>query len=343
MKRLFLTILCGVGLSLNLATADTTANSQNETKTENLANQNLLSELDTQTLKELEKYDRNLHNTPKTEQEKVELERLIEAITNADYDKTKEILDKNPNLVNLNLRPFYNPVSAYFDSCIKFRDDDLNSKMPFQSDEYVKERKEKIQAITKGKVFDEKMFELLMSYKPKLYTNDLLPFIIIANESIDDNKTAQIMQIMFDEGMSAELFYPPVFANDIFPNLKKYLIKEPHYMDKIKTMELFFQNLKDKTFTSMIGISTGFNNNLGFVNDLSIAIKEPINEKQKEYAKSEKYKKMRDRQIEYAKLVKQYGGDEALPSLISLEVTFKYINDQEGLEILKSLGYKEQR
>nr|MBP3724075.1 hypothetical protein [Campylobacter sp.] len=215
--------------------------------------------------------------------------------------------------------------------------------MPFQSDEYVKERKEKIQAITKGKVFDEKMFELLMSYKPKLYTNDLLPFIIIANESIDDNKTAQIMQIMFDEGMSAELFYPPVFANDIFPNLKKYLIKEPHYMDKIKTMELFFQNLKDKTFTSMIGISTGFNNNLGFVNDLSIAIKEPINEKQKEYAKSEKYKKMRDRQIEYAKLVKQYGGDEALPSLISLEVTFKYINDQEGLEILKSLGYKEQR
>ncbi|MBQ7270213.1 MAG: hypothetical protein IJR18_00825, partial [Campylobacter sp.] len=119
--------------------------------------------------------------------------------------------------------------------------------------------------------------------------------------------------------------------------------KEPHYMDKIKTMELFFQNLKDKTFTSMIGISTGFNNNLGFVNDLSITIKEPINEKQKEYAKSEKYKKMRDRQLEYAKLVKQYGGDEALPSLISLEVTFKYINDQEGLEILKSLGYKEQR
>ncbi|MBQ3675226.1 MAG: hypothetical protein II923_06510 [Campylobacter sp.] len=207
----------------------------------------------------------------------------------------------------------------------------------------MKERKEKIQAITKGKVFDEKMFELLMSYKPKLYTNDLLPFIIIANESIDDNKTAEIMQIMFDEGMSAELFYPPVFANDIFPNLKKYLIKEPHYMDKIKTMELFFQNLKDKTFTSMIGISTGFNNNLGFVNDLSITIKEPINEKQKEYAKSEKYKKMRDRQLEYAKLVKQYGGDEALPSLISLEVTFKYINDQEGLEILKSLGYKEQR
>ncbi|MDA3056233.1 MULTISPECIES: hypothetical protein [unclassified Campylobacter] len=339
MKRLFLMILCGVGLSLNLAIADSMPNLENSNSVSLQQNQ---TELSDEAIKELEKYDRNLHNTPKTEQEKAELEKLIQAVTNADYNATKSILDKSPNLINLNYDIFTTPISAYFDSCIKFRDDDLNSKMPFQSDEYVKERKEKIQAITKGKVFDEKMFELLMSYKPKLYTNDLLPFIIIANESIDDNKTAQIMQIMFDEGMSAELFYPPVFANDIFPNLKKYLIKEPHHMDKIKTMELFFQNLKDKTFTSMIGISTGLGS-LGFVDNMSINIKEPINEKQKEYAKSEKYKKMRDRQIEYAKLVKQYGGDEALPSLISLEVTFKYINDQEGLEILKSLGYKEQR
>ena len=339
MKRLFLMILCGVGLSLNLVVADSMPNLENSNSVSLQQNQ---TELSDEAIKELEKYDRNLYNTPKTEQEKVEIERLIEAITNADYDKTKEILDKNPNLVNLNLRPFYNPTSAYFYSIMKFSDKDLELKFPFQSDEYVKERKEKIQAITKGKVFDEKMFNLLMSYKPKLYTNDLLPFMVVMNESIDDNKTAEIMQIMFDEGMSAELFYPPVFANDIFPNLKKYLIKEPHYMDKIKTMELFFQNLKDKTFTSMIGISTGFGS-LGFVDNMSINIKEPINEKQKEYAKSEKYKKMRDRQLEYAKLVKQYGGDEALPSLISLEVTFKYINDQEGLEILKSLGYKEQR
>ncbi|MBQ7270295.1 MAG: hypothetical protein IJM31_06310 [Campylobacter sp.] len=339
MKRLFLMILCGVGLSLNLVVADSMPNLENSNSVSLQQNQ---TELSDEAIKELEKYDRNLYNTPKTEQEKVEIERLIEAITNADYDKTKEILDKNPNLVNLNLRPFYNPTSAYFYSIMKFSDKDLELKFPFQSDEYVKERKEKIQAITKGKVFDEKMFNLLMSYKPKLYTNDLLPFMVVMNESIDDNKTAEIMQIMFDEGMSAELFYPPVFANDIFPNLKKYLIKEPHYMDKIKTMELFFQNLKDKTFTSMIGISTGFGS-LGFVDNMSINIKEPINEKQKEYAKSEKYKKMRDRQLEYAKLVKQYGGDEALYSLISLEVTFKYINDQEGLEILKSLGYKEQR
>ncbi|MBQ3675227.1 MAG: hypothetical protein II923_06515 [Campylobacter sp.] len=133
MKRLFLTILCGVGLSLNLATADTTANSQNETKTENLANQNLLSELDTQTLKELEKYDRNLYNTPKTEQEKAELEKLIQAVTNADYNATKAILDKSPNLINLNYDIFTTPISAYFDSCIKFRDDDLNSKCHFKA------------------------------------------------------------------------------------------------------------------------------------------------------------------------------------------------------------------
>ena len=163
MKRLFLTILCGVGLSLNLAVADTTtnlANSENvnsvnlsnfknanstndivangkvnsqsanlqnenstptqtnqnlqsETKTENLTNQNLLSELDAQTLKELERYDRNLYNTPKTKQEKAELTELIEAITNADYNKTKEILDKNPSLVNLNLRLFYNPDKIF--------------------------------------------------------------------------------------------------------------------------------------------------------------------------------------------------------------------------------------
>ncbi|MBQ3675609.1 MAG: hypothetical protein II923_08470, partial [Campylobacter sp.] len=288
MKRLFLMILCGVGLSLNLVVADSMPNLENSNSVSLQQNQ---TELSDEAIKELEKYDRNLYNTPKTEQEKVEIERLIEAITNADYDKTKEILDKNPNLVNLNLRPFYNPTSAYFYSIMKFSDKDLELKFPFQSDEYVKERKEKIQAITKGKVFDEKMFNLLMSYKPKLYTNDLLPFMVVMNESIDDNKTAEIMQIMFDEGMSAELFYPPVFANDIFPNLKKYLIKEPHYMDKIKTMELFFQNLKDKTFTSMIGISTGFGS-LGFVDNMSINIKEPINEKQKEYAKSEKYKKM---------------------------------------------------
>ncbi|MBQ6223898.1 MAG: hypothetical protein IJJ58_01875, partial [Campylobacter sp.] len=155
MKRLFLMILCGVGLSLNLVVADSMPNLENSNSVSLQQNQ---TELSDEAIKELEKYDRNLYNTPKTEQEKVEIERLIEAITNADYDKTKEILDKNPNLVNLNLRPFYNPTSAYFYSIMKFSDKDLELKFPFQSDEYVKERKEKIQAITKGKVFDEKMF-----------------------------------------------------------------------------------------------------------------------------------------------------------------------------------------
>ncbi|MBQ7675561.1 MAG: hypothetical protein IJT33_03775, partial [Campylobacter sp.] len=97
MKRLFLMILCGVGLSLNLVVADSMPNLENSNSVSLQQNQ---TELSDEAIKELEKYDRNLYNTPKTEQEKVELEKLIQAIVNADYDKTKEILDKSPNLVN---------------------------------------------------------------------------------------------------------------------------------------------------------------------------------------------------------------------------------------------------
>lgn len=60
MKRLFLTILCGI-LFANLAEA--TQNSMtNLSSTQNnrsISNQISISDLDEQTLKELEKYDRN--------------------------------------------------------------------------------------------------------------------------------------------------------------------------------------------------------------------------------------------------------------------------------------------
>ena len=99
MKRLFLMILCGVGLSLNLVVADSMPNLENSNSVSLQQNQ---TELSDEAIKELEKYDRNLYNTPKTEQEKAELEKLIQAVTNADYNATKAILDKSPNLINLN-------------------------------------------------------------------------------------------------------------------------------------------------------------------------------------------------------------------------------------------------
>ena len=315
----------------------TNQNSQKETKNESLANQNLLSELDTQTLKELEKYDRNLHNTPKTEQEKAELEKLIEAITNADYNKTKEILDNNPNLINLNLRPFYNPTSAYFYSIMKFSDKDLELKFSFQSDEYVKERKEKIQAITKGKVFDEKIFNLLMSYKPKLYTNDLLPFMVVMNESIDDNKTAEIMQIMFDDGMSANLQY---FTTP------KQLAEVAFDVDKFNTTELLLKYNKDERICLSLQMSSGMQVGMFFFDrDLSLFANknEPLNDKQIALANSSEFLSLKNRQLDFVeKIIKNYC-DKDLSGLVSYEMTLKRLGDNENMERLRKLGYKDRK
>lgn len=335
-----LTILF-VSLCLNLSFANT-LNSQNIDKnsTTDLPYIAVLySQLDKESLKELEIYDKNIYNLPKTKQEQIELNALIDAIMNGDYNKIKEILDKNPNLINLNADIFTTPISAYFSSIAKFKNSDLETKFIFQNQEIVQNRKEIIQNITKNRDFDKKIFELLLSYKPKLYTNDLTPFIVIRNENINDEETALIIQMMIDEGMNVEIKYPPI---GLF-NITHYLITDPDDLNKFKTLELLFKNLKDKKFIKTVAISSGFWDNFGFIGDLDIKLKNPISEKQKKYAASKEYKELRNKRLEIIKLVKKYGGDEALSSLVSWEILFKYIDDEIGLNALKSIGYKERR
>ena len=313
MKRLFLMILCGVGLSLNLVVADSMPNLENSNSVSLQQNQ---TELSDEAIKELEKYDRNLYNTPKTEQEKAELEKLIEAIVNVDYDKTKEILDNNPNLVNLNIEPFTTPIDMWFYSFIKYSNDYKAKRVKF----------------------DEKMFNLLMSYKPKLYTNDLLPFAITMNENVDDNRTLELLQIMQKDGLDLNIEYPKIFQKIELP---VYLITEALATKKFNTMEFLIKNDAKSPVYDGLGVTIGFFTSEFFEsNGLKIDTKTAVSEKQKELVNSQEYINFKNRQFEFLNLYLNNGGD--ISTLFLAEIDFKYLGDTDGLERLKKQGYKER-
>lgn len=312
MKRLFLMILCGVGLSLNLVVADSMPNLENSNSVSLQQNQ---TELSHEAIKELEKYDRNLYNIPKTEQEKAELEKLIQAIVNANYDKTKEILDKSPNLVNLNIEPFTTPIDMWFYSFIKY------------SNDYKAKRVE----------FDEKMFNLLMSYKPKLYTNDLLPFAITMNENVDDNRTLELLQIMQKDGLDLNIEYPKIFQKIELPI---YLITEALATKKFNTMEFLIKNdAKSPVYDGLGFLVNSYLLEFFESNDLKINSSKPLKIEQKNLIKSTKYLGVKNEIFKFIKLYLENNGD--IKTLVSIESTFKYLGDTDGLERLKKLGYKE--
>ena len=305
-------ILCGVGLSLNLAIADSMPNLENSNSVSLQQNQ---TELSDEAIKELERYDRNLYNTPKTEQEKAELEKLIQAIVNADYDKTKEILDKSPNLVNLNIEPFTTPIDMWFYSFIKY------------SNDYKAKRVE----------FDEKMFNLLMSYKPKLYTNDLLPFAITMNENVDDNRTLELLQIMQKDGLDLNIEYPKIFQKIELPI---YLITEALATKKFNTMEFLIKNDAKSPVYDGLGILVNSHLSEFFEsNNLKINSSEPLKIEQKNLTKSIEYENVKNTLFKFINLYLQNNGD--IKTLFLIETTFKYLGDTDGLERLKKLGYKE--
>ncbi|MBP3224448.1 MAG: hypothetical protein J6M14_03975 [Campylobacter sp.] len=308
MKKLILGILCGILFSVNFVIADSL----------NLENSNFAvskfsqTNLDDKTIKELEKYDRNVRNTPKTEQEKAELERLVEAILNVDYDKTKEILDNSPSLINLNAKPFTTPISAWFYSFINYK--------------------------VKRVEFDEKMFNLLMSYKPELYANDLLPFMITMNKNIEDNRTLELLQIMQKEGLNLNLEFPKILNTEKLPI---YLITEALATKKFNTMEFLIKNDAKSPVYNGLGVTIGFQIAYFFEeNGLKIDTKTTVSEKQKELANSQKYMNFKDKQFEFLNLYLNNGGD--ISTLILAEIGFKYLGDTDGLERLKKLGYKER-
>lgn len=331
------TLFCAIGLCVgfcgcSVASQNAVANSKNLSNNSNFAeiylSKNNIFEnqitFNKETLKEFEKYDKNLYNIPKTEQEKVKLEKLIKAIMSANYGETKEILDKNSNLINLNLSPFVTPTSAYFYSIMKFSDENIIFNSIFQGDK-----------IIKGKVFDEKIFELLMSYNPKLYTNDLIPFMVVMNKNISDNKTAKIIQKMIDEEMNANLQYF---------DTPKQLIEASFDADKINTTELLLQYNSDERICLSLQMSSGTKVGMFFGDENSIFKNKnkPLNDKQIALANSPEFLALKNRQLDFTeKIIKNYCSKD-LNGLVSYEMVLKRLNDTKNLERLQKLGYKKQ-
>ena len=180
--------------------------------------------------------------------------------------------------------------------------------------------------------FDEKMFDFLVSKGHRIYgDDDMLPFFLLQNEAVSDEKCLEIIKKMRDDGMDLGIKMP-YFKNVTLDAeaLYNYKPKTAAYILKNGQKSQFFNDFPLRiTAHIMVFFSK---NNAGFEENLKATSKSI------ELSKSEKYKKFIDREFEILKVYLEANGDEKF--IAEIEKIFTELNDKESLEKLEKLGYK---
>lgn len=239
------------------------------------------------------------------ENELKELETLSLCVKNGDIECAKKSIEKYPKLLSYKLHPYGSLLTVT-----------LNMKIDK----------------TKVDFFDEKMFDFLVSKGHRIYGDDnMLPFLLLLNEAVSDEKCLEIIKKMRDDGMDLGITMPHLenISLDTVA-LEYYKPKTAAYILKNGQKSQFFNAYPLKIWAHIMVFFT--ENNASFEKELKATPKSI------ELSKSEKYKKFIDREFEILKVYLEANGDEKF--IAEIEKIFTELNDKESLEKLEKLGYK---
>ena len=239
------------------------------------------------------------------ENELNELVTLTLCVKNGDIECAKKSIEKYPKLLSYKLHPDGSLLTVT-----------LNMKIDK----------------TKVDFFDEKMFDFLVSKGHRIYGDDnMLPFLLLLNEAVSDEKCLEIIKKMRDDGMDLGITMPHLenISLDTVA-LEYYKPKTAAYILKNGQKSQFFNAYPLKIWAHIMVFFT--ENNASFEKELKATPKSI------ELSKSEKYKKFIDREFEILKVYLEANGDEKF--IAEIEKIFTELNDKESLEKLEKLGYK---
>ena len=123
------------------------------------------------------------------ENELKEFETLSLCVKNGDIECAKKSIEKYPKLLSYKFHPYGSLLTA----TLKYKNIERN-KYGF------------IAKVDFG--FDEKMFDFLVSKGHRVYGDDMLPFLLLLNEAVSDEKCLEIIKKMRDDGMDLGIKMP---------------------------------------------------------------------------------------------------------------------------------------
>ena len=249
------------------------------------------------------------------ENELKEFETLSLCVKNGDIKCAKKSIEKYPKLLSYKFHPYASLLTA----TLKYKNIERN-KYGF------------IAKVDFG--FDEKMFDFLVSKGRRVYGDDMLPFLLLQNEAVSDEKCLEIIKKMRDDGMDLGIKMPHIenLSLDTVA-LEYYKPKTAAYILKNGQKSQFFNAYPLKIWAHIMVFFR--ENNAGFEINLKNLKATP---KSIELSKSEKYKKFIDREFEVLKVYLEANGDKTF--ITEIEKIFTALDDKESLEKLEKLGYK---
>ena len=255
------------------------------------------------TLKISKKQKEDILNSLKTlkenENEQNELVTLSLCVINGDIECAEKSLEKYPKLLSYKIHPYVSLLTA--------------TLIPHVD-------------------FDEKMFDFLVSKGHRVYGDDMLPFLLLQNEAVSDEKCLEIIKKMRDDGMDLGIKMP------YYENTTLDIQALDNY--KPKTAAYILKNGQKSQFFNGFPLKIAYGHIMGFFNENNASFEKKLKATPKsiELSKSEKYKKFIDREFEILKVYLEANGDEKF--IAEIEKIFTELNDQESLEKLEKLGYK---
>ena len=242
------------------------------------------------------------------ENELNELVTLTLCVKNGDIECAKKSIEKYPKLLSYKLHPYGSLLTV----TLNMKIDKTYGHIDF--------------------AFDEKMFDFLVSKGHRIYGDDMLPFLLLQNEAVSDEKCLEIIKKMRDDGMDLGIKMPHI------ENLS--LDTEALYNYKPKTAAYILKNGQKSQFFNGFPLKIAYGHIMGFFNENNASFEKELKATPKsiELSKSEKYKKFIDKEFEILKVYLEANGDEEF--IAEIEKIFTELNDKESLEKLEKLGYK---
>ena len=309
-RRVFLSLLLCFSFGLTYE-FDAMTDEFNATLIENWQKANEI--LDTLKISKKQKEDilNSIKALKENENELNELVTLTLCVKNGDIECAKKSIEKYPKLLSYKFHPYGSLLTA----TLKYKNIERN-KYGF------------IAKVDFG--FDEKMFDFLVSKGHRIYGDDMLPFLLLLNEAVSDEKCLEIIKKMRDDGMDLGIKMPYFDRSLDIVALDNYKPKTAAYILKNGQKSQFFNAYPLKIWAHIMVFFT--ENNASFEKELKATPKSI------ELSKSEKYKKFIDREFEILKVYLEANGDKTF--ITEIEKIFTALDDKESLEKLEKLGYK---
>ena len=250
------------------------------------------------------------------ENELKEFETLSLCVKNGDIKCVKKSIEKYPKLLSYKFHPYGSLLTATLKAKNIKRDKTYGhiTKVDF--------------------AFDEKMFDFLVSKGHRIYGDDMLPFLLLLNEAVSDEKCLEIIKKMRDDGMDLGIKMP--YNENVGLEIEALSNK------KSKTFDFLSKNNKSLNANSLYTIiSIHF---VAFFNENNAKItKSFADENAKKLAKTQKYKDFIQKEMELLSIyIKNYGkiNKKSLSkNAIKIEEFLKLIDDKENYEKITNLLY----